>query len=238
VNKITYVSVAAVENLLKAPRSAIIEHLKQRGSMSVEEMAEALGVSRVCVRKHLGLLERDGLIRYQQERHERGRPRFIYGLTEKADCLFPRAYDDLAREILEQLQKRFGEGAVESVFAARADSLIEQLKTECRGLTFEQSLRHLVKSINTKGYVADMRRQKDGSYRLTQKNCPTEAIAMSHPQLCEEELRIYREVLDCEVIRECRISNGAQTCGYRIVPRVKLSLRVIQPRSNQSVPER
>ena len=206
--------------------------------MSVEAIAEALGVSRVCVRKHLGLLERDGLIRYEQERHERGRPKFIYRLTEKADCLFPRAYDDLAREILEQMQKRFGDGAVESVFAARADSLIEQLKTECRGLSFEQSLRHLVRSINEKGYVADMRRQKDGSYRLTQRNCPTEAIAVSHPQLCEEELRIYREVLGCEVMRECRISSGARTCGYRIAPPVKLSLRVIQPHPNQLVPER
>lgn len=231
-------SVAAVENLLKAPRSAIIEHLKQRGSMSVEEMAEALGVSRVCVRKHLVLLESDGLIRYQQERHERGRPRFIYRLTEKADCLFPRAYDDLAREILEQMQRCFGEGAMESVFAARADSLIGQLREECRGLTFEQSLRHLVKCINAKGYVADMRRQKDGSYRLTQRNCPTESIAITHPQLCEEELRIYREVLSCEVIRECRISSGAQTCGYRIVPQAKLSLKVIQPRANQLVREK
>jgi predicted ArsR family transcriptional regulator len=238
VNKITYVSVAAVENLLKAPRSAIIEHLKQRGSMSVEEIADALGVSRVCVRKHLGLLESDGLIRYEQERHERGRPRFIYRLTEKADCLFPRAYDDLAREILEQMQKHFGDGAVESVFAARANALIDQLKTECRGLTFEQRLKHLVRAINIKGYVADMRRQKDGSYRLTQRNCPTESIAMSHPQLCEEELRIYREVLACDVIRECKISSGAQTCGYKIMPQAKLALRVIQPRPNQFVPER
>ena len=231
-------SVAAVENLLKAPRSAIIEHLKQRGSMSVEDLAEALGVSRVCVRKHLGLLESDGLIRYQEEKHERGRPRFIYRLTEKADCLFPRAYDDLAREILDQMQKQFGEGAVASVFSARADALIEQLKSECLGLTFEQGLKHLVRSINAKGYVADIRRQKDGSYRLTQRNCPTEVIAMSYPQLCEEELRVYREVLDCEVIRECRISSGAQTCGYRIAPHTKLSLRVIQPSAKHLVPER
>jgi predicted ArsR family transcriptional regulator len=128
--------------------------------MSVEELAEALGVSRVCVRKHLGLLERDGLIRYQEEKHERGRPRFIYRLTEKADCLFPRAYDDLAREILVQMEKRFGEGAVESVFSARADALIAQLKSECLGLTFEQGLKHLVQSINDKGYVADMRRKR------------------------------------------------------------------------------
>ena len=237
-NSITYMTVAAVENLLKAPRSAIIEHLKHRGSMSVEQIAEALGVSRVCVRKHLGLLESDGLIRYEEKRHERGRPRFIYRLTEKADCLFPRAYDDFAREILEHIEENFGAAAVPRVFAARASSLIEQLRAECAGMNFEQSLKHLVNSINSKGYVAEIRRQKDGSYRLTQRNCPTEAIAMSHPQLCEEELRVYREVLGCDIIRECKISSGAQTCGYRIVPQAKLSLRVIQTPANHPVPER
>ena len=84
--------------------------------------------------------------------------------------------------------------------------------------------------INEKGYVADCRRQSDGSFHLTQRNCPTEAIAVAYPQVCEQELRIYREVLGCEVIRECRISMGAQTCGYRIVPANKLSLRVLPNR--------
>lgn len=219
-----------MENLLKAPRSAIIEHLKQRGSMGAEELAGALGVSRVCIRRHLGLLERDGLIRYEKERHERGRPRFLFRLTEKAECLFPRAYDDFAREVLVQLERQFGQAALESVFIARADKLIEQLKTECKGLTLDQTLKRLVQVINEKGYVAEARRQKDGSYRLTQRNCPTETIAVSYPQLCEQELRMYREVLGCEVIRECRISNGAQTCGYRIAPQGRLSLRVLQSR--------
>ncbi len=224
-----------MENLLKASRSAIIELLKQNGPMSVEDLANALRVSRVCVRRHLGLLESDGLIGYKEERHERGRPRFIFSLTEKAACLFPRAYDDFAREILVQLEGQFGPAALESVFKARADQLIAQLKSDCEGLDFEQSLKRLTQVINEKGYVADARRQKDGSFRLTQRNCPTESIAVSYPQVCEQELRVYREVLGCEIIRECRISTGAQTCGYRLLKSPpsgpnerRLSLRVLQ----------
>ena len=198
--------------------------------MSVEGLAKALGVSRVSIRRHLALLERDGLIRYEQERHERGRPRFIFHLTEKADCLFPRAYDDFAREILAQMEQKFGRATLESIFLARADELIARLKAECDGLSFDQSVKRLTQVINEKGYVADCRRQPDGSFHLTQRNCPTEAIAVAYPQVCEQELRIYREVLGCEVIRECRISLGAQTCGYRIVPANKLSLRVLPSR--------
>lgn len=223
-------SFGAVENLLKPSRSTIIELLKRHGSMSVEGLAKALGVSRVSIRRHLALLERDELIRYEQERHERGRPRFIFRLTEKADCLFPRAYDDFARDILVQMEQKFGRPALESVFLARADELIARLKAECAGLSFDHSVKRLTQIINEKGYVADCRRQPDGSFHLTQRNCPTEAIAVAYPQVCEQELRIYREVLGCEVIRECRISMGAQTCGYRIVPPNRLSLRVLPSR--------
>lgn len=221
-------TVAAVENLLKGSRSAIIALLKRNGHMSVEELARELAVSRVCIRRHLALLESDELIRYEEQRHERGRPRFIYHLTEKADCLFPRAYDDFAKDILVQLEGQFGSAALESVFRARADEMVVQLRQECAGLDFEQSLRRLTEVINEKGYAAEADRLKDGSYRLTQHNCPTETIAVSYPQVCEEEIRVYREVLGCEVIRECRISNGAQTCGYRILPPATRSLRVLR----------
>src|SRR5262245_63550450 len=87
---------AAVENILKQSRSAIIDLLKVNGAMSVERLAQTLEVSKVCVRRHLSLLESDGLVAFEEERHERGRPRFLYKLTEKARCLFPQSYDEFA----------------------------------------------------------------------------------------------------------------------------------------------
>jgi predicted ArsR family transcriptional regulator len=210
------VTVAAVENLLKESRSAIIDLLKINGGMSVEHLAQELEVSKVCIRRHLSLLERDGLICYVEERHERGRPRFIYSLTEKARCLFPQTYDEFAEEILVQLQRQYGEAGVEVVLKGRADELIEQLKKELAGMKFDERVRCLAKTMSAKGYLADARRLKDGSYRLRQRNCPTESVAIAHPQVCDEELRVYREALGCQVTRECRIADGAQVCEYRI----------------------
>jgi len=63
-------------------------------------LAQTLEVSKVCVRRHLSLLESDGLVTFEEERHDRGRPRFIYRLTEKARCLFPQIYDEIAKEVL------------------------------------------------------------------------------------------------------------------------------------------
>src|SRR5215468_3907789 len=93
-----FVTVAAVENILKQTRSAIVDLLKANGAMSVERLAGELGVSKVCVRRHLRLLESDGLVTFEEERHDRGRPRFIYRLTEKGARLFPQIYDEFAKE--------------------------------------------------------------------------------------------------------------------------------------------
>src|SRR5262245_40064245 len=184
--------------------------------MSVEHLAQELEVSKVCIRRHLSLLESDGLIRYVEERHERGRPRYIYSLTEKARCLFPQSYDEFAEEILVQLQRKYGDTGLEGVLKGRADELIEQLKIKLGGLTFDERVKCLAKTMTAKGYLADARRLKDGAYRLRQRNCPTESVAVSYPQICDEEARIYRESLGCQVTRECRIADGARFCEFRI----------------------
>lgn len=203
---------------MKESRSAIIDLLKVNGGMSVEHLAQELKVSKVCVRRHLSLLERDGLISYEEERHERGRPRFIYRLTDKASCLFPQIYDEFAREILQHLKRQYGEDGLESVLRGRADEMIDQLRSELDGLGFDEKVRAMTRVINNKGYLADARRLKDGSYRLRQRNCPTENVAAVYPKVCDEEVRVYREALGSEVLRECRIVDGARMCEFKIAP--------------------
>jgi predicted ArsR family transcriptional regulator len=212
------VSVAAVENILKQSRSAILDLLKVNGAMSVERLARTLEVSKVCVRRHLSLLESDGLVTFEEERRERGRPRFIYRLTEKSRCLFPQIYDEFAKEILAQIQEHYGDEALRRILRSRADALIKQLKDVLRGQDFDERVRGLTQAITAKGYLADARRMKDGGYRLRQRNCPTESVAVVYPEVCEEELRVYREALGCDVVRECRIADGEKKCEFRITP--------------------
>ena len=208
---------AGVDHILKSSRSAIIGLLKENGVMSVEQLADSIHVSKVCVRRHLGLLESDGLIRYEEERHDRGRPRFIYRLTEKARCLFPQRYDELAREVLAQVERQFGVEGLDRVLEARADELIDQLKAEFEGMAFEERVRALARVMSTRGYLAESRRQRDGSFRMRQRHCPTENIAIKYPAICEQEVRVYREVVGGEVVRECRIAHGHRVCEFRIM---------------------
>jgi predicted ArsR family transcriptional regulator len=210
------VTAAAVENILKRSRSAIIDLLKVNGAMSVERLAEELEVSKVCVRRHLSLLESDGLVAFEEERHDRGRPRFIYRLTEKAARLFPQIYDEFAKETLAAIRRNFGDDALRRVLRSRADEMIAHFEEKLSGLNFDERVKSLTGEIDSKGYLAEARRLRDGSYRLRQRNCPIESVAAAYPQICEEESRVYREVLGCEVVCECRIVDGARKCDFRL----------------------
>lgn len=218
---------ANVEHLLKSARSAIIELLKSGGPMSAEQLARELGVSKVSIRRHLAVLESDGLVQHQKQLKERGRPGFLFKLTEKSECLFPRTYDEFTRGLLKQVEKQFGKAGIESVLEARANEQIEQLRAKTEGLQFEDCLESLARHVTELGFQADVNPREDGTFELCQHNCPVESVASAYPQICTHELRVYREVLDCEVKCECQISDGAKMCAYRVFPPAARSLRVL-----------
>ncbi|NBO63618.1 MAG: hypothetical protein EBU88_01985 [Acidobacteria bacterium] len=207
-----------VDHILKTSRSAIIGLLKEQGAMSVDSLAASMRVTKVCVRRHLGLLESDDLIVHDVQRNDRGRPRHIYRLTQKALRLFPQHYDELALDVLDLLARRHGIGALEDILAARADELIDHLRRELGDADLEERVRGLARVMSGRGFLAESRRQRDGSYRLRQRHCPTENVAVRYPMVCEQELRVYRELLGCEVRRECRIADGDKVCEFRILP--------------------
>lgn len=221
---------AGAEHILKSSRSALIGLLKENGVMSVEDLAASIGVTKVCVRRHLGLLESDGLVRHEEQRHERGRPRHVYRLTTKAQWLFPQRYDELATDLLGIVARRHGAEALEGILAARADDLITELHGELADLGFDERVRGLAKVLSERGFLAESRRQRDGSYRLRQRHCPTENVAIKFPVICEQELRVYRESLGCEVVRECRIADGDRVCEFRIHPPGVVSVISIEGR--------
>lgn len=210
---------SAYIDLLKATRAEIVNLLKRQGTMSVEALAGELSISKVAVRRHLDQLEGQGFIGHCSERCERGRPRFVYSLTTEGNGLFPDTSAAFACDLMDQIATRFGAGAVDGLLADQASTLIDTIKSDADGLDFDGRVMAVAKQFNDRGYVADVERLDDGSYRIVERNCPIREVAVRYPQVCREELRVYGEVTGGTVFKsECRIASGAAACEYRIVP--------------------
>jgi predicted ArsR family transcriptional regulator len=208
----------AVKNTLGASsREEIVQQLRARGGVGADELAATLGVSKQCVRKHLEVLEREGYVEHAPERGERGRPAHVFRLTRKAEELFPKRYDLFAKSVLRQIGDMWGERGLNAVFCGCANQTVGSLRPRLAGLKFDARVRRLAELLGEMGYETEVQKLLDGSYLLTEWNCPQAELAREYRQLCDQELIVYRELLDTEVFRESRIAGGASRCSYRIM---------------------
>src|SRR3954453_23396403 len=97
--------------------------LLRRGSRTVGELAEALGLTDNAVRTHLTALERDGVARHSGSRPGLRKPHMVYELTREADQLFPRVYGPLLDQLLSVLKERISAGELEEALRAAAQRL-------------------------------------------------------------------------------------------------------------------
>jgi predicted ArsR family transcriptional regulator len=93
------------ERFWASTRGRIIQLLR-RGSRTVTELAEALGLTDNAIRTQLTALERDGLARPSGTRPGTRKPNIIYGLTPEAERLFPKMYAPILRQLLDVLTER------------------------------------------------------------------------------------------------------------------------------------
>jgi len=211
------VVVASLKNVLGVSRAGVVRELRARGAVGADELACALGVTKQCVRKHLDVLEREGYVEHAAARGDRGRPAHVFRLTLKAEELFPKRYDLFAKSVLKQIGEVWGERGLNTVFCGCASEMVAELRPRLEGLEFGERVVRLTELLREAGYEAEAEELDDGSFVLTEWNCPQAELAREYRQLCDQELIVYRELLETEVFRESRIAGGASRCAYRVL---------------------
>src|SRR4051812_34990878 len=88
---------------LESSREAILEILRHRDGVSVDELAHSLGLAGATIRRHLDVLMRDGYVSVSQVRGGAGRPRYAFMLTEAGTELFSQHYVRLTRRLVEEM---------------------------------------------------------------------------------------------------------------------------------------
>jgi predicted ArsR family transcriptional regulator len=195
-------------------RERILLLLRRHGRLSAPRLAELLQLTSVGVRRHLALLERDGLVGATVEKPRRGRPAAVYRLTDAGLETFPRHYDEVAREALTFLKGR--DAATLSQFLAwRNERLAASYAGRVEGDTLAERTDALAEVLNEQGFMAEVE-PVDGGLRLCQHNCTVEHLATELPDLCASEAELFERLLGTRVERETTIVDGAVRCETRI----------------------
>jgi DeoR family transcriptional regulator, suf operon transcriptional repressor len=207
-------------SLLGEQRAAIVELLRRDGEASVAELAAHLGISEVATRRHLGVLEDEGLLAARTVRQGRGRPAARYALTEAAGRLFPQRYDRFASEVLDFLTDERGREGLRAFLRWRLEREVAGLRSAVTAEDLPSRLEQLADALSAAGFEATVTPDGHG-FTLTQQHCAIADVAREHPEVCAYEAATFSQVLgrDVTLSRRETLANGANACVCCVAPR-------------------
>ena len=173
--------------------------------------------------QHLSALSDEGLVTARdvlRAKGAQGRLQLRYTLSARAESLFPKAYAELANDLLRYVEAE-GEDLIDRVFARRRDARIDGAKARlAKRKSFAGRVAELAAILDEDGYLADLEQLPDGTFRITEHNCAVLSVAEHHPTACRSEIEFLQTGLpEAEVERVSHIVSGAHQCAYVVTPR-------------------
>ena len=198
----------------------ILTFIKQQGETTNAAIANQLNVSYEAVRQQLRQLEAAQLVVARKKRPEGqrvGRPTRVYTLSPTGDHLFPKAYDELAVELIDTLAAALGTEALRQVLASLTDENVRQWAPHLQDKPLLERLEAL-KGIYLEedAYMEVDKDETSGELRLVERNCPFLNVASRRPALCSVTVSTLSRLLGHTVTREKRFQDGDGRCVFRV----------------------
>ena len=199
----------------------ILYLLKTKGPLTAQALADKLSITAMGVRQHLKRLTDDGLVDHHDRRNGVGRPARHWSLTSQGHARFPDSHGELTVSLLSSVRKVFGAKGLDKLIDARTRETARHYRERLDGLRgIEKRLSALAELRSAEGYMAEWKKDGQGSYVFIENHCPVCAAAQICQGLCRSELDVFRHALGGEwtVERTEHLLEGARRCAYRVSP--------------------
>lgn len=201
---------------MQATRQRILELLRDRQVLTVDDLASELALTPVTIRHHLNILKAEGLVESPEVRHRDapGRPQYTFRLTPAALSHFPRNYQGFARVMVSEIREHVSEAEMERILAGVALRMATEAALPAADAPIERRLDAAVRYLNARGYEASWERLSTGRVALRTRNCPYHELSQSNSEFCRLDLNLVSQLLGLDPVVEDRISSGGAACSY------------------------
>jgi predicted ArsR family transcriptional regulator len=196
--------------LLKSSRGQILRLLR-RAPHSVNDLADALGVTDNAVRANLARLERDGLIRQVGRRPGIRKPESVYDITTEAERLFAKAYAPVLQTLLVVLESHLSSAELDGRLREVGRQMAARYLPAMTGLSFEQRVETTLPILEEMGGLAELD-ERNGRTSLIGFGCPFSEIIEKHPKLCLVVQAFVAELLGRDVQEQCQRGERSRCC--------------------------
>ncbi len=202
---------------MEGSRERIVRIIQQAGAANVEKLSRQLGLAPATVRRHLDILQRDGLVTYSEVRKKTGRPEYSFSLTERGHEVMPRSYDALLAELLQEIgSRRAGDMNGKSgpqVLKETFESLGRRAGAEYMARAGNDPVAAAVAALRDRDFAPEVAQTSMG-LRVRLTNCPFRSVARLDKSVCTFDQTLITRLLGTPVQRESCIADGASCCEY------------------------
>jgi DeoR family suf operon transcriptional repressor len=200
-----------------SPAGQVLMILQRRGTATIKELEDALGVTATAVRQQLVGLMADGYVRDEREteRAGRGRPRHFYSLTAAGRALFPHYYDEFTNSLLREILVSDGSAKVQALLGRMGQRLAEEYTLRMAGQAPAERAKELTELLNAKGILAEMQLVPD-AILVREFTCPYYELAREHRAICDMEQDMMSHVIRQRVELVTCTLDGHHGCQFRI----------------------
>ena len=199
------------ERFFESTRGRVVTLLR-RSDHTVEELAQALGLTDNGIRAHLAVLERDGIVRQRgsvRRSSGGGKPAYVYELTQEAEDLFPKAYEPALSRLLDVLSDQLGPEQSEALLRSVGRRLAggHSVRTNDARARLESA----VEIFNELGGLAELE-ERDGTLVIRGYSCPLAGVSPDHPEVCRMAETMITELAGVPVYEHCDRGERPRCC--------------------------
>ncbi|GJQ52677.1 MAG: TrmB family transcriptional regulator [Anaerolineaceae bacterium] len=198
---------------VRSTKDRILDALHRQPKISINELAEAVGINAISVRHHLTNLTAEGLITAEEERHGVGRPRLIYSLTQDGLERFPTKYLRLTTRLLAQMKETLPAPEVSKLFSLIAEEIADEYSEQIKDLGIEERLVLIQKLLAQEGFTVEWEK-KGAEYQIHEITCPYYQISAAHPEVCMVDQTLISKMLALPAKRTQCVLDGNAHCTY------------------------
>ncbi|WP_020564844.1 helix-turn-helix transcriptional regulator [Methylosarcina fibrata] len=191
--------------------------LKNRSGLSIDNIAEALGISRTAVKQHFFTIENEGYIRKDQSNKTAGRPATLYVITDKGINYFPKQYAWFLEMVLGNLIRESGPEQFKSYMSMLGTALAQKLRGRFEGKSLNARMKELAAVMEELGYQTEaVSDNENNTVSIQAHNCVFHDLAQKHAEICALDLALMSRLLDREVNQSDCMAKGDCVCRFSI----------------------
>jgi predicted ArsR family transcriptional regulator len=194
-------------------RDQIRQLLATQGEARVGQMAAELGMNQANIRRHLEVMRAEGLVDVKMEKHEVGRPAYVYFLTERALDLsahYPRLVNRIVKKMAAMPEAA---PVLQQVFDGVAQDVTDAYRPMVTGTTVAERVAETSVALKEEGIVDHWRREDDG-FHLMNTTCPYRKAAEITDAPCHADHKVVQALVGAPVDQVSRIVDGYHVCEY------------------------